>query len=138
VPLAQREASAARDGGTLNFGGGASQKPAPQPDDSGVLEPVTTEPAPAAPDRDAPAPSAGGHDETWWHSRSISHNERVEQAEAGIERCEAADDRRREASGLTPLGACDGAKAKLESAEQALDRFEEKARRDEVPASWLR
>jgi hypothetical protein len=93
---------------------------------------------PAAPNRDAMAPTADNHDETWWRSSSISHSERVKQAEASVERCEADDDRRRDASGLTPLGACDGAKATLEKAEEALDRFEEQARRAEVPPGWLR
>lgn len=74
----------------------------------------------------------------WWRSSSISHGEAVERAEAGIERCEAADDRERDSSGLTPLSVCDAAKAQLEAAEEALDRFEEQARRAEVPASWLR
>jgi len=83
-------------------------------------------------------PRAGGHDETWWRSSSISHTEAVERAEAAIERCEAADDRRRDSSGLTPLGACDSAKKGLEAAEEKLDRFEEQARRAEVPAGWLR
>ena len=58
--------------------------------------------------------------------------------EAGVESCERADKRRRDNSGLTPMNACDGARARLENAEEALDDFEEQARRANVPAGWLR
>lgn len=138
MPVAQRAASAANDGGTLNFGGGASPKPSPRPEPEYASDALERVPAPASPDPSATVPTAGGRDEMWWRSSSISHSEAVERAEAAIERCEAADDRRRDASGLTDLGACDAAKARLEVAEEKLDRFEEQARRAEVPAGWLR
>jgi hypothetical protein len=138
VPLAQREASAARAGGTLSIATGASPKPQPRASEPASQPELAAPSVPAAAAPGSAVPTAGGYDETWWRSTAQSHADRVERMQASVEACERNDARRRETSGLTPLDVCDAARAQLEHAEDALDQFEEQARRAEVPASWLR
>lgn len=130
IPAAHRAAArTAGDEGSLSgFETRAPARPSTRPADPAPMPP------PAAVD---PAEALAG-DEQWWRDRAASHAREIEKAEVRIERCEERDRRRRDASGLTPLDACESERRGLESAEAELGRFEDRARSKDIPPGWLR
>lgn len=103
------------------------------------------------------APFAGsaeeidGHDETWWREEHEARVAELEYAEARVEECEETEAPRaydgvggyavRGRDGRVrwvSIKRCDEQRASLTAAHGKLERFEERARRAEVPPGWLR
>jgi hypothetical protein len=140
VPEAQRPAAAAaarETDGTVS--GGFSAPAQSKPRRSVQRSELRAQSVPG--DAAAPASIAtriDGKDEDWWRSKFVKLRDKVEDAEANLARCEERDDRNRMDSGLTPMDACAWQVSRVESAEENLEEFEDRAREKGVPPGWLR
>jgi len=99
----------------------------------------------------APADEIGGHDEAWWREQHEVLVAELEHAEARVEECEETEAPRaydgvggyavRGRDGRirwVEIKRCDEQRAALTAARGDLERFEERARRADVPPGWLR
>jgi Domain of unknown function (DUF4124) len=137
VPPSQRAAAAELAGqGTLSEVSADQQRQRRRAADA-----VRDQPRPDAV-RQSPAAIApaefGGHDEDWWRTKADKLREKVASAEQNLAKCEERDSRNRMASGLTPLDACAWQTSRVESAEDDLSEFEDRAREKGVPNDWIR
>jgi len=92
----------------------------------------------------------GGHDEIWWSSEAHSHESEIERLEQELAACEEREAppayrdvqgevyRGRDGLRYREIVHCDELREALEDAREALDDFEDLARRLGVPPGWLR
>jgi hypothetical protein len=95
-------------------------------------------------------PTIGGRDQVWWTTQARAHESGVEQLEQDLARCEEREAppayrnvpgqlyRGRDGIQYREVVRCDELRDELEAARQALDDFEDLARRLGVPPGWLR
>ncbi len=100
----------------------------------------------------APAPTAeirGGHDEAWWRHELESHTRRIEDFERQVAACpeipslpapsaSGGYDRRAYDRAAEQADRCTQARGGLGIARTQLERFQENARRLDVPPGWVR
>ncbi len=96
------------------------------------------------------AETIGGHDEPWWRAQAHAHEQAALRFEQKLGECEEREAppaydpvsgqvfRGRDGLRYRELLRCDELRADLERAREALDEFEDLARRLEVPPGWLR
>jgi hypothetical protein len=96
-------------------------------------------------------PTIGGRDQVWWATQARAHESSVERLEEDLAECEEreAPPAYRNVPGQLYRGRdgqlrvrevvrCDELRDELDAARQALDDFEDLARRLGVPPGWLR
>ena len=98
-----------------------------------------------------PRETIAGHDEAWWRESAVRRAQAVTDLEQEVETCEKTEaptgadvadgygvGHVRGRPALVPLKRCDEERARLEQARGDLERFEDLARRLDVPPGWLR
>lgn len=92
----------------------------------------------------------GGHDEAWWREGSAGRAGAVAACEEALASCEETEAPpaydgiegyvvlRRRGPEFVRIKRCDDERAALDDARDALERFEEQARKLDVPPGWLR
>jgi hypothetical protein len=95
-------------------------------------------------------PTIGGRDQVWWATQARAHESGVERLEDDLARCEEREAppayrnvpsqvyRGRDGLRVREVVRCDELRDELDAARQALDDFEDLARRLGVPPGWLR
>lgn len=145
VPASQREATKAAAAGRPVLIRGETPAPVPR-----------TRPRPPASQRWTSAPGAqaeerrAGHPESWWREQHGELESEIAALEAEVDRLEEMDadslppsarrraSRRRYANYRKRHYAWKAAVRNLQKARDRLERFEERARRSDVPPGWLR
>jgi len=98
-----------------------------------------------------PRETIGGRDEAWWRENAERRSQAVTDLEQEVGACEKTEaptgadvvdgygvGHVRGRPALVPLKRCDEQRARLEQARGDLERFEDLARRLDVPPGWLR
>lgn len=92
----------------------------------------------------------GGHDEVWWSTQARAHEREIERLEQELSDCEEREApiayrnvpgqvyRGRDGYRYREVVRCDDLRDELVAAREALDEFEDLARRLGVPPGWLR
>lgn len=92
----------------------------------------------------------GGRDQVWWATQARAHESSVDRLEQDLARCEEREAppayrnvpgqiyRGRDGLRYREVVRCDELRDELDAARQALDDFEDLARRLGVPPGWLR
>jgi hypothetical protein len=95
-------------------------------------------------------PTIGGRDQVWWATQARAHESGVARLEQDLARCEEREApaayrnvpgqiyRGRDGYRYREVVRCDELRDELDAARQALDDFEDLARRLGVPPGWLR
>lgn len=95
-------------------------------------------------------PTIGGRDQVWWATQAHAHERGIERIEQELVRCEEREAppayrnvpgqlyRGRDGVRYREIVRCDELRDELDAARQALDDFEDLARRLGVPPGWLR
>jgi hypothetical protein len=104
---------------------------------------------PAARAEDDP-PTIGGRDQVWWATQARAYESGVDRLEQDLAQCEEREAppayrnvpgqiyRGRDGLRVREVVRCDELREELDAARQALDDFEDLARRLGVPPGWLR